>query len=225
MTRSAFTTGRMRLHVFWASFLFLLFFDLAHLFLTLTTTTKTSHRPEMSLFLTVSLNGLNKQEYQQSASRHCLFECCYCGFHVSKSDRKLLFQDTVDWTFLLVCLFFVVRVSCRRRLQIFHTLCCWNLWCSPWHCVCVWMKERGQSRTTLLRNAVALPNYPSVVTAAPSNILIMLWSSVTWVALSTSREGFGTHAWVFTSRWEQKWHHLSAHWREAPAGRRSCKNA
>lgn len=106
------------------------FFDSTHLFLTLTTTAKTSRRPERSVFLAASLKSLNKQEYQQSASPRCLCKRRHTGLFVLGPDRKLLFRDTVSRSFFF---FFPARASWRGRLKKFHTLLCWSLRRSPCH--------------------------------------------------------------------------------------------
>lgn len=136
MTRSAITTGcvRVLVCVFLNRISFPSFFDSTHLFLTLTTTAKTSRRPEMSVFLAASLKSLNKQEYQQSASPRCLCERRHTGLFVLRPGRKLLFRDTVARSFFF---FSPARASWRGRLERFHTLLCWSLQRSPCHRVCV----------------------------------------------------------------------------------------
>lgn len=101
--------------VFLNRFSFPSFFDSTHLFLTLTTTTKTSRRPEMNVFLAASLKSLNKQEYQQSASPRCLCERRHTGLFVLSPDRKVLFRDNVERAF-----FFFVCASWRGHFVRFH---------------------------------------------------------------------------------------------------------
>lgn len=141
MTRSAVTTGRVRVLVcvFLNRISFPSFFDSTHLFLTLTTTAKTSRRPEMSVFLAASLKSLNKQEYQQSASPRCLCERRHTGLFVLGPDRKLLFWDTVARSF-----FFFFPCSCfmaRTPRKISHTPLLESATFTLPPCVCV--RERA----------------------------------------------------------------------------------
>lgn len=145
MTRSAVTTGRVRVLVcvFLNRISFPSFFDSTHLFLTLTTTAKTSRRPEMSVFLAASLKSLNKQEYQQSASPRCLCERRHTGLFVLGPDRKLLFRDTVARSFFFFSPLLVLHGEDASKdfTHSFAGVCDVHL---ATVCVCKRKGERGQ---------------------------------------------------------------------------------